>query len=89
MGYYVYIIESVVDGSFYKGYSENPYERLNQHNDGDSRYTSFKRPWKLVCLLSFDTKREALIKERKLKKYSHESMQALIASNQNILRFEC
>ena len=50
MGYYVYIIESVVDGSFYKGYSKNPYERLNQHNDGDSRYTSFKIPWKLVLL---------------------------------------
>jgi putative endonuclease len=64
MAFYVYIIQSLKDSSFYKGYSENPYERLQQHNEGLSEYTSHKIPWVLVCLLLFETKRDALIKEK-------------------------
>ncbi|HRO43269.1 MAG TPA: GIY-YIG nuclease family protein [Flavipsychrobacter sp.] len=59
MAFYVYIIQSLKDDSFYKGYSEHPYERLEQHNGDDSKYTSHKTPWKLVCLLVFETKRGA------------------------------
>jgi predicted GIY-YIG superfamily endonuclease len=44
-----------------------------------------KIPWKLVYLLLFETKREALINERKLEKYSNASIKALIQSSQNIL----
>ncbi len=85
MPYYVYIIQSEQDGSFYKGYSENPHQRLLQHNHGESRYTSSKIPWVLVCILEFDSKTAALTKERKLKKYSHASLIALINSAQNKL----
>jgi putative endonuclease len=83
MPFYVYIIQSQKDNSFYKGFSENPYQRLDQHNNAESHYTSTKIPWVLVCLLEFDTKTEALIKERKLKKYSTASLIALIQSSQN------
>ncbi|MBX3240022.1 MAG: GIY-YIG nuclease family protein [Chitinophagaceae bacterium] len=38
MAYYVYIIRSLRDGSFYKGYSENPLQRLTQHNNKVSQY---------------------------------------------------
>ncbi|MCA6498232.1 MAG: GIY-YIG nuclease family protein, partial [Chitinophagaceae bacterium] len=31
MAHYVYIIESVQDGTFYKGYSQDPLKRLQQH----------------------------------------------------------
>jgi putative endonuclease len=48
MAYYVYIIESQVDGSYYKGYSENPRLRLIQHNNKESDYTSHKVPWILI-----------------------------------------
>ena len=85
MPYYVYIIQSKVDGSFYKVFSEDPYKRPEQHNNGDGRYTSAKAPWTLVCLLEFNTKADALIKEKKLKKYSSASLKALIASAQNLL----
>jgi len=85
MGFYVYIIQSLKDNSFYKGFSTNPFERLQQHNNGKSIYTSKKTPWKLVCLLAFNSKKEALIKEKKLKKYSKESLMALINSDQNVL----
>ncbi|MBK8610379.1 MAG: GIY-YIG nuclease family protein [Chitinophagaceae bacterium] len=83
--HYVYIRQSQKDNSFYKGFSENPYQRLHQHNNGESPYTSSKVPWVLACLLEFDSKTEALIKERKLKKYSNASLNALIRSSQNKL----
>ncbi|MES1181895.1 MAG: GIY-YIG nuclease family protein [Flavobacterium sp.] len=85
MSFYVYIIQSQKDNSFYKGFSEDPYQRLLQHNNGESQYTSSKIPWVLVCILEFDSKTEALVKERKLKKYSNSSLIALIQSSQNKL----
>ena len=86
MKYYVYIIQSLADNSYYKGYSLDPYTRLKHHNLGESTFTSQKIPWKVVCVLVFDSKKEALIKEKKLKKYSTISLVALINSNQNILK---
>ena len=85
----VYIIQSHLDNSFYKGFSIDPYTRLEYHNRGESKYTSGKMPWKLVCLLSFDTKSEAIIKEKKLKKYPTVSLIALINSSQNLLNQKC
>jgi putative endonuclease len=83
--YYVYIIESLKDGSFYKGYTSHPELRLNQHNDGESNYTSFKGPWKLVHLEKYSTKTEALKREKVLKKYSHQQIKKLIESPKNHL----
>jgi putative endonuclease len=71
MPFYVYIIQSEADLSYYKGFSENPLGRLLQHNNGDCTYTSGKLPWKLVYVEQCLTKREALIREKALKKYSH------------------
>jgi putative endonuclease len=85
MSYYVYIIQSLQDKSYYKGFTENPMQRLAAHNNGESFYTSIKMPWELVCLLCYPSKKEALIKEKKLKKYSSKSIGSLILSNQNIL----
>ncbi len=85
MAFYVYIIQSQIDHSFYKGFSENPLKRLEQHNAGEMNYTSKKTPWTTVGLLIFETKKEALIAEKKLKKYDHSRLLALINSNKNIL----
>lgn len=62
--YFVYLLQSEMDDSFYVGYSTDVTRRLQEHNEGESRYTSKKRPWKLVYVESFNTKREALIRER-------------------------
>jgi len=86
MGFYVYIIQSHADGSYYKGFSENPPKRLVQHNNGECQYTSLKMPWRLVYIEGLPTKREGLIRERVLKKYSHQQIQSLILSSKNILK---
>ncbi|MBK8702047.1 MAG: GIY-YIG nuclease family protein [Saprospiraceae bacterium] len=36
MNYYVYIIQSQVDSSFYKGFSTQPLSRFQQHNNGEA-----------------------------------------------------
>jgi len=83
MKYYVYIIHSQKFDKYYKGYTSNPFLRLKEHNNGFSRYTANFTPWKLVFLQSFPTKKEALIRERKLKKYSKEKLKNLILSPLN------
>ena len=68
MNYFVYIIQSLADSSFYIGYTSNIELRLKKHNNGLSRYTSKKLPWKLVYSESFNNKSEAIKRERFLKK---------------------
>ena len=86
MAYYVYILQSEIDSIFYKGFTENPIKRLVQHNAGEMNYSSKKIPWKLVGLLIFDTKKGALVAEKKLKKYDHQRLIALIKSDENRLK---
>jgi putative endonuclease len=53
--YYVYILknDAVI---YYKGFTENPEQRLSEHNEGKTTYTKNKSPWKMVYLLSFENK---------------------------------
>ncbi len=85
MPYFVYIIQSQLDFTFYKGSSENPLERLEQHNMGQTPSTKFKRPWKLLYIEQLPTKREMLIREKKLKRGNKDYFQKLINGNKNIL----
>jgi putative endonuclease len=85
MAFYVYIIKSLIDQSYYKGFTEDPTVRLKRHNKGESTYTRNKMPWQLVYVQCFESKREALIREKHLKKYSHIQIEQLIQSSLNKL----
>ena len=85
MAHFVYIILSLKDGSYYKGYSLDPLLRLLQHNSGKSTYTKNKMPWQLIYIEQHLDKRSALIREKALKKYSHIQIEKLIISGKNIL----
>jgi predicted GIY-YIG superfamily endonuclease len=37
--YYVYILESLSNGDYYKGSTENYLKRFEEHNRGESQYT--------------------------------------------------
>lgn len=65
--YYVYILQSLSDGSFYTGYTTDLERRLTEHNSGKSLYTSRKIPWQLVYTEEFISKTEALKREKFLK----------------------
>jgi len=76
--FYVYIIFSPSRGIYYKGFSEDPIRRLQEHNADKSHYTSGKGPWEIVYLKTYFTKREALIAEKKLKRAGSAYLYRLI-----------
>jgi len=83
--YFVYIIESLRSGIFYKGSTSDYSRRLSEHNEDLNMYTKGKGPWKLIFVQEFETKSEALVKERKLKRCNKEYLKWLIKQPLNIL----
>jgi len=67
MPYFVYILMSQKDQSFYIGQTQNLDDRLTRHNQGRSRYTKTKMPWSLVHYESFENRQTALKREAHLK----------------------
>ena len=67
MNYYVYVIQSKLDGRLYKGYTKRLQERIKEHNDGKTKSTKGYRPWRLVYTEEFDNLTDALKREKFLK----------------------
>ena len=67
MTFFVYILQSEVDGSFYIGQTQDLTKRLEKHNKGLNRSTKKKRPWKMIFSKPFSTRSEAFKTEQYLK----------------------
>ena len=67
--YSLYILYSPSAGKFYIGSTSDIGRRLQYHNTGRSPYTRGKGPWYLVYSEEYETKREALTRERELKSW--------------------
>lgn len=63
----VYVLKSRTTGRRYIGQTSNLAKRLLAHNNGDSRYTKNRGPWKLVYSEVYSTRTEAILRERYLK----------------------
>ncbi len=68
MSFFVYIIQSETDQSYYVGYTSDLETRIEKHNAGNSRYTSKKIPWVLIYFEKFQTKSEAIKREKFIKR---------------------
>ena len=69
--HYAYMVRCR-DGTIYSGYAVDPYKREEVHNSGKgAKYTRARLPVKLVYFEEFSDKKEALKRERSLKKYTH------------------
>jgi putative endonuclease len=68
MAYFTYIIKSKINDRYYIGSSDNLARRLTLHNEGNTISTKAYIPWELVYFETFETKSEALIREKHLKK---------------------
>jgi len=78
--YYVYVIQCE-DGSFYTGCTKNVDSRMKLHMNGKgARYTRMHRPEKLVYVEEFDSRAEAMKKERKVKMLKRAQKLELINS---------
>jgi putative endonuclease len=69
MTYFVYILQSLKDNSYYIGYTSNLENRLKYHNSGKQRYTKHRLPFKLVYSEEFDNKTDALKREKLIKHF--------------------
>ena len=67
MEYYVYILRSEKDGKFYVGYTLNLKKRLSDHNNGDVRSTSYRRPLRLIYFEGCLNQQDAIHREKYLK----------------------
>ncbi len=53
--------------SYYYGSTENIEKRLQEHNSGFGKYTSKYAPWELVYFECFETRSEAVKREKYFK----------------------
>lgn len=67
MFHFVYVLESLVDKSWYIGYTTEPKRRLSEHNASKNASTKSKKPWQILYLEAYRDKRDALGREKFLK----------------------
>jgi len=62
--YYAYILKSLKDGGFYYGSAKDLEVRLKNHNSGKVKYTKGHKPYVLHYNESFETRKEAMAREK-------------------------
>lgn len=78
MPYFVYLLECR-DGSFYCGYTSDLEKRVKAHNEGKgAKYTTRRRPVKLIYSEEFDSRSEAMKRELKIKSFSRKEKENLV-----------
>jgi len=87
MPYYVYILESLKDGSDYVGLTNNLEDRLRRHNEGRVAYTKPRRPWKLVYSEEHPDRSSAAKRESEIK--AHKRRAFIEKINSEILNPLC
>ena len=79
--HFVYILRCA-DGTFYTGCTKDPRAREKAHNDGrGARYTSGRRPVRLVYVEACDSLGAALTREHQVKRLKRSKKEALAASS--------
>jgi predicted GIY-YIG superfamily endonuclease len=81
LSYYVYILRCK-DGSYYTGHAKDVEKRFEMHKKGrGAKYTQMHEPEKLVYIEEFESRGDAMRRERRIKTLSHNKKQQLINSN--------
>jgi len=70
MCYYVYILKSVSVNKTYVGHTNNLERRLAEHNSGKSQFTKAYKPWRIIYSVKFNTRVEAIEREKYFKSSS-------------------
>ena len=75
MTYFVYVLMSLKNSDIYIGSTADVYKRVKLHNQGKVKSTKGYRPWKLLEFSEFNSRSEAVQRERFLK--AHQQKEAL------------
>ena len=82
MAYFVYILQSERDGSYYIGHTSDLEDRLRRHNEGRSVYTRAKVPWRLIHQEVFHSRSDAIKREKEIKaKKGREYIEHLVRTS--------
>ena len=68
MPFFVYIIFSKKANRYYVGETEDVNARIQSHLAGISKYTSIANDWTVVHTESFDSRSDAIRREREIKR---------------------
>ena len=63
----IYFVRSRKDGTFYIGQTNNIEKRIERHNKGLVKTTKNRVPFDLVYTENYNTRREAMLREKYLK----------------------
>ena len=81
MSYYVYILRCK-DGSYYTGHAKDVEKRFEMHKKGrGAKYTRVHEPEELVYTEKFESRGDAMRRERRIKTLSHSKKHQLIKNN--------
>ena len=83
MAFFLYILESQRDGSFYVGTTNNLEDRIRRHNEGRVKYTKAKGPWRLVYSENHSDRSSAMKREYAIKRHKRKSYIADLISGLN------
>ncbi len=79
--FYVYVLRSRTTDRLYVGHTSDLTQRLGQHNHGITKSTKNRGPWDLVHREAYDTRSEAMRRERFLKSgQGREELKKLLES---------
>lgn len=66
--FYVYILRSLKDHSYYVGQCNDLDWRMSKHSEGMSKYTVSKRPLRLVYFEVYLSRQESIKREKQIKR---------------------
>ncbi|MBW7996665.1 MAG: GIY-YIG nuclease family protein [Candidatus Glassbacteria bacterium] len=86
MAFFVYILESQSSSRYYIGHTDELNRRLAEHNDplykGSKTTKRFAGPWVIVYSETFDSRSQAVLRERQIKSWkSRSAIHELIESS--------
>ncbi|HAS00261.1 MAG TPA: excinuclease ABC subunit C [Candidatus Moranbacteria bacterium] len=65
--FYVYVLQSLIDGLLYTGYTGDLKKRISEHNEGRNFSTKTRKPFKLVYYEACFNEKDAKAREKYLK----------------------
>lgn len=91
--YFVYVLESRDDTSWYIGFTANIKKRVQDHNSGNGCITTAKKSggWKLIYFECYANKQDALGREKFLKggsgrKYLHKQLKHFLENKDKVTK---
>ena len=77
--FYVYVLYSISNDSYYVGETSDIEDRLFRHNNSGSKSTKKAKDWRVVYTECFETRSESVRREREIKaKKSRKYLEYLI-----------